>query len=55
MSKEKVSIVFGECGSLNPGIPSSRHLWAAQAKMWLSHRNVEPAQEADALEPKGIG
>jgi hypothetical protein len=33
MSKEKVSIVFGECGSLNLGIPSSRYLWAAKAKV----------------------
>ena len=42
-------------GSLTPGIPSRRHLWAAQAKVWLSHRESEPAQEADALEPKGTG
>ena len=37
----------------NPGIPSSRYLWAATAKMWMSHRQRKPAQEADALEPKG--
>src|SRR5215207_4056358 len=28
-------------GSLKPGIPFSRHLWAAQAKVWLSHRNFQ--------------
>jgi len=39
-------------GSLNLGIPSSKHLWTAQAKVWLSHREREPVQEADALEPK---
>src|SRR5215831_13957976 len=39
-------------GSLRPGIPSRRHLWTAQATVWLSHRDGEPAQEAEELEPK---
>src|SRR5215510_14424458 len=35
-----------------PGIPSRRHLGTAQAKVWLSHRHCEAAQEAEALEPQ---
>jgi hypothetical protein len=42
-------------GRLTPGIPSRRHLWAAQAQVWLRHRARAPAQAADALEPKGPG
>jgi len=46
---------MAEPGSLTLGIPSSKHLWAAQAKVWMSHRDHDPAQEAEALEPKGTG
>ena len=39
-------------GRLPLGIPSRRPLRAAPAQGWLSHRERQPAQEADALEPQ---
>jgi hypothetical protein len=47
--------INGEIWEPHPDRSLSKNLWAAQAKTWLSHRDCKPAQEADALEPKGTG
>jgi hypothetical protein len=39
----------------DPCIPARRHLWVASAQVWLSHRESQPAQAADVLEPTGTG
>ena len=47
--------INGEIWEPHPDRSLSKNLWAAKAKTWLSHRDCNPAEEADTLEPKGTG